>query len=473
MRKRRPRADLRRAAGTIALLAALASPAAPESPPAQPPSADREEVNLATFDRAWSLIADTHWDPTLGGLDWAAVRDELRPQAGAATNDRELRRVIEDMLSRLGQSHFALLPDAAAEESPSTGDESAAGLPGCSAAASAEIFAAMERRRSADGDPGLELRLLDRDQVVVTRVVAGTPAAAAGVRTGWRLLAIDDAPLVRSLRCIRHVDDVAFQRQVEISWLRGLLAGPTGSEVRARFDGGSRREIVLQRVPPPGDVVHFGNLPPSTLHFERAAVETKQHARVAVVRFNIWLPPVAAAFEREMPELRAADAVVIDLRGNPGGVSAVAQGVAGHFVAETISLGTMKGRRDHLELVAEPRRVARDGSAVEPYRGPLAILIDEGSASTSELFAAGLRDHDRARLFGGPSAGAALPAVMDRLPNGDVFMHASMDYIRPNGERVEGRPIVPDVATPLRRSDLRAGRDAALEAALAWIDREL
>jgi carboxyl-terminal processing protease len=219
--------------------------------------------------------------------------------------------------------------------------------------------------------------------------------------------------------------------------------------------------------------VSFGNLPPSTLQFERSSTETKEHARVAVVRFNIWLPPVATAFEQAMPELRAADAIVIDLRGNPGGVSAVAQGVAGHFVAETISLGTMKGRRDHLELVAQPRRVARDGSAVEPYRGPLAVLIDEGSASTSELFAAGLRDHDRARLFGSRSAGAALPAVMDRLPNGDVFLHAAMDYIRPNGERVEGRPIVPDVETPLLRANLRAGRDAALEAALSWIDAEL
>jgi carboxyl-terminal processing protease len=62
---------------------------------------------------------------------------------------------------------------------------------------------------------------------------------------------------------------------------------------------------------------------------------------------------------------------------------------------------------------------------------------------------------------------------MDRLPNGDVFMHASMDYIRPNGERVEARPIVPDVETPLVRADLLAGRDAALEAALTWIDGEL
>ena len=77
-------------------------------------AADRTAVNLDTFDRAWTLIADTHWDPELGGLDWKAVRDELRPRAAAARSDRELREVIEEMLGRLGQSHFALLPGAAA-----------------------------------------------------------------------------------------------------------------------------------------------------------------------------------------------------------------------------------------------------------------------------------------------------------------------------------------------------------------------
>jgi carboxyl-terminal processing protease len=455
----------------VSLLAAsLALAEPPASTSQQTPARSREEVNLATFDRAWSLIADTHWDPTLGGLDWNAVRDELRPEAAAAANDRELREVIEDMASRLGQSHFGILPDA----SPDAGapGEQAEGLPGCSPAASEAIFAAMERRQSAAGGPGIELRLLTRDQVVVTRVDPGAPADLAGVRTGWRLLAIDGVELEPSLRCIRHVDDDAFRQQIEVSWLDGLLGGPIGTEVRVRFDRGPKPDLVLQRTPPPGDVVRFGNLPPSSLHFERSLVETPLRARVEVVRFNIWLPPVATEFEKSMADLRAADGIVIDLRGNPGGVSAVAQGVAGHFVADTISLGTMKGRRDQLELVAPPRRVARDGTPVEPYLGPLAILIDEGSASTSELFAAGLRDHRRARLFGSPSAGAALPAVMDRLPNGDVFLHASMDYIRPNGERVEGRPIVPDVTTTLRRADLRAGRDAALQAALAWIDSE-
>src|SRR6185436_1787242 len=114
--------------------------------------------------------------------------------------------------------------------------------------------------------------------------------------------------------------------------------------------GGRDREIALRREPPPGELLRFGNLPASTLDFDRSSVATPQGARLALVRFNIWLPAVATRFESAMSELRAAGGVVIDLRGNPGGVSAVAQGVAGQFVAETLSLGTMKGRADQLEL---------------------------------------------------------------------------------------------------------------------------
>jgi carboxyl-terminal processing protease len=478
-RRRHPLADL----ALVGLFAiAEAATAAPPTTPAQ--DADREAVNLATFDRAWSLVADTHWDPDLGGVDWQAVRDELRPRAGAARSDRELRRVLEEMVGKLGQSHFALLPSGAEDDAPSGAENGARShgedsgdddlLPQCAPKTRAEILAALDRRDPEDGEAGLELRMLDRYQIVVTRLVAGGPAAAAGVATGWRLLAVDGRALDRQLSCFDAIGNASFHRQLVGAWLRALLQGPSGTESRLRFETGRGREqeVVVWREPAPGERVRFGNLPAAALRFEVTPAETRRRAQVAVVRFNLWLLPVATAFEQAMPELRRADAVVVDLRGNPGGVSAIAQGVAGHFVAETLSLGSMKGRRDDLELVVQPRRVARDGSRVEPYAGPLAILIDEGSASTSELFAAGLRDHDRARLFGARSAGAALPAVMDKLPNGDVFMHASMDYVRPNGERVEGRPIVPDVETPLRRADLRAGKDAALDAALAWIDAE-
>lgn len=91
------------------------------------------------------------------------------------------------------------------------------------------------------------------------------------------------------------------------------------------------------------------------------------------------------------------------------------------------------------------------------------------SASTSEIFAAGLQDHGRARIFGETSAGAALPAVIERLPNGDLFMHPMADLVRPSGERIEGRGVLPDVAVEVTREGLLKGIDAPLEAALSWI----
>jgi carboxyl-terminal processing protease len=67
--------------------------------------------------------------------------------------------------------------------------------------------------------------------------------------------------------------------------------------------------------------------------------------------------------------------------------------------------------------------------------------------------------------------GQALPALFDRLPNGDVLIHAYGDFVTADGTRLEGRGVVPDEAVPLTRADLLAGEDRTMQAALAWIDQ--
>jgi carboxyl-terminal processing protease len=96
--------------------------------------------------------------------------------------------------------------------------------------------------------------------------------------------------------------------------------------------------------------------------------------------------------------------------------------------------------------------------------------MDGLSGSASECFAGGMQSLGRARVFGQRSMGQALPALFDRLPNGDVLIHAYGDFVTATGERLEGRGVVPDEEVPLRREDLLAGRDATLERALAWMD---
>jgi C-terminal processing protease CtpA/Prc len=78
----------------------------------------------------------------------------------------------------------------------------------------------------------------------------------------------------------------------------------------------------------------------------------------------------------------------------------------------------------------------------------------------------------RVRVFGQRSMGAALPSQFDRLPNGDVFIHATGDFVTADGTRLEGRGVIPDQDVPLTRKSLLAGRDAPLDAALAWIDTQ-
>src|ERR1019366_9069323 len=130
--------------------------------------------------------------------------------------------------------------------------------------------------------------------------------------------------------------------------------------------------------------------------------------------------------------------VVIDLRGNPGGVGAMVMGFGGYFVDSVISLGTMRSRQLALRFAMNPRRVTSNGSAAAPYHGPLAIIVDQMTASTSEIFAAGMQRIGRARVFGERSAGEALPVMMNRLPSGDVFVHAVADFTDPDGKRIEG-----------------------------------
>jgi carboxyl-terminal processing protease len=123
-----------------------------------------------------------------------------------------------------------------------------------------------------------------------------------------------------------------------------------------------------------------------------------------------------------------------------------------------------------LEFRANPRRSTSDGRRVEPYAGPLAILVDELTGSASECFAGALQSLGRARLFGTTTMGQALPASTRALANGDVLMYAVGDFVTSNGRRLEGAGVVPDVVAIPSRQSLAEGRDVVRDAALAWID---
>jgi len=105
----------------------------------------------------------------------------------------------------------------------------------------------------------------------------------------------------------------------------------------------------------------------------------------------------------------------------------------------------------------------------DAYEGPVVILTDEASASTSEVMAGGLQECGRAIIVGQTTAGAVLPSFIEKLPNGAALQFAIADFKTPKGVLLEGVGVKPDYEVPLTREGLLAGHDAPMEKAIEII----
>jgi carboxyl-terminal processing protease len=393
---------------------------------------------IASFDTAWQTINDTYYDPSFGGLDWSAVARELRPKVEQAGTPADARDVIRELLARLGRSHFTLLTPSAAEA-----------LPGPAAVP-------------------IDVRLRG-DEVIVTRVWA--TAAASGLSAGQLIAAIDGRPVADLWRDVVARDDRTRQL---LRWqqVNRALHGDVSqvARLRVRPVDGAEREIDAARGLPSGEFVTLGNMPPLQVQFDARDARTPAGRDAGVIAFSVWMVPVASPITLAVDRFRQRPGIVIDLRGNLGGLMSMIQGVSGHFLAEPLLLGTMRTRQNPLLFRANPRTVLDDGRRVEVYAGPVAILVDELTASTSEIFASAMQGLGRARIFGRQTMGQALPAVTKTLPSGDVLLYAMGDFTAAGGRSVEGDGVVPDERVPLSREALARGADDILEAALKWID---
>jgi len=433
------------------LVAALAATFVATPIEAQAPQPFDRAVELASFDTAWTRVRDSYYDASMRGLNWSALRDTLRPRVEHGRSREDTRSAISTLVSRLGESHFGLIP-ADAMDAGSTDKSDVA------------------------GDAGFEVRFVD-STLVVTRVDGGTPASAMGVHAGWLVEEIDTLRVIDVLRATASVS--APTRRFALVRLtlniNGRLTGPSGEKLRLVFRDGknARRELLVPLRETPGQVVEYGALPPMHVRFDSRRLTSGVRggsACVGVIRFNIFMTPVMPQFEDAMSGMRSCTGVILDLRGNVGGLGAMVMGISGHYFAKAETLGTMRLREATMRYVANPVRVSRSGQPLQPFEGRVAIVVDELSASTTEILAAAMQVLGRARVFGTPSAGQALPALMTRLPNGDRLMYVIGDFAGPGGSRVEGAGVVPDEPFPLSRRALLAGRDEALEAAVRWIE---
>lgn len=422
------------------VFASAAVAAGADQKQAEPALTEQQQAaNVESFDTAWETIRDKHWDPKLGGLDWEAVRDEVRPRVAQARTRSEYLAAMNGMIDRFGQSHFGVVPK--------------------------NLYDQLREPAGAgprDGTIGIDACVID-GQVLVTKVDQGTAAAELGVRPGWEILQIDGKPLGPS---IAEAEE-AFKDKASLDLIRYhlvavRLAGEVGKTKAVRFRNGSDEEVTLdvELAPRKGSKFKLGIFPRSYVWLESERLE----GNIGYVGFNAFMDPVNVmpAFEKAVRSFMDCEGIIIDIRGNGGGLPGMAMGMAGWLVeGEEQYLGTMHLRGTEIRLVVNPRP--------ETFHGPVAVLIDGASVSCAEIFSGGMRDLERARLFGTRTAGAVLPASFMELANGDFLYYPVADYFSRSGARLEGVGVAPDVRAPHRRDALLEGRDLAVEEAIRWI----
>jgi len=396
-------------------------------------------LRYKTFNVVWRTVYETYFDPTFGGVDWLAVREKYRVRLAGIAENGQLLRLLQEMLGELRRTHFSIVPRKAAVFNPS------------------------ERVRI--GTTGAEVAFVEGG-VAVTEVRPGSTGASAGMRPGDRITRVDGIELSSTLsELVKAGISESRSRLYVTQFVESRLGAAVGTKVKldvtAPGAGAEPRQITVACGANDGQWSEpIGYFPSMPIRCDAR----RDPDGVAYLRFNIFVPPVMKQVRALLRQLRPGDGLIVDLRGNGGGISTMASGICGWLCRDEFVLGAMHQRQGLAELDVYPQTGIFDG--------PLAILVDGRSASTSEILAAGLKERHRARLFGELTAGAALPSVFKSLPTGDLFQFAVADVTTPSGALLEGNGVAPDEVVLRTRADLEAGRDPVADAARVWIDAQ-
>ncbi len=261
----------------------------------------------------------------------------------------------------------------------------------------------------------------------------------------------------------------------------GLLSGDKILEIDGvATDGMSLQESVKKLRGAPGTKVTLRILRPATQAFktveiERANIEVAsvKDAKVledgiGYVRITQFNEPTADALQKELDGLLAQSirALVIDLRNNPGGLLSSAVDVSSKFLERNQVIVSTQGRSDKDNQVYKAHGRKRYPAI------PLAVLVNAGSASASEIVAGALKDNRRAVLIGEKTFGKGSVQSVLSMDEGTAIRLTTAKYYTPSREVIHERGIEPDIVVPIPPEDWRALQMQRIEGGGAEVREE-
>lgn len=246
--------------------------------------------------------------------------------------------------------------------------------------------------------------------LVIVAPLAGSPAEAAGLRAGDRVLQIDGTSTIGE----------------SISSLVYEVRGEAGTEVT----------LTVERDDDEIDIT-----------ITRAVIDLREvEARIlqdgiGYIRLTIFTDRAPGLFREQLGTLleQGATSIVFDLRGNPGGFITTAQGIASQFVTTGELLFTVESGDDVQRWQSDPGGLAQTDAIT------VVVLVDEGSASASEIVAGALKESGRATIVGEPTFGKNTVQVWNDLPNGGGLRITTDRWFTPLHNSAAPDGIQPDV----------------------------
>jgi carboxyl-terminal processing protease len=275
-------------------------------------------------------------------------------------------------------------------------------------------------------------------ELVLLQVLPGSPAAAAGLRPGESIAAIDGVPWAQ----FSSMDEAVL-----------AITGEVGSAVTLAVRGldGTEREVSLTRavIDPGGSVVQG---------------RTIEGTHVGLLTIGDFASPdVAGRVRGTLGDLMAEgplDGLIVDLRTNPGGDFDVVLDTLALFVPGGAA-GRLADREGATDLLIP------EGGTVPEIEGlTVAVLVGPYTGGESECFAAGMQLHGRATIVGLPSEGDTKIPSYQALSDGSLLAISDRVYQLPDGSAVDGRGVQPDVAVDMDWQVYNTSDDPQIQAAV-------
>lgn len=389
---------------------------------AGPAERQLETVRTMMLRPVWETIRENYYDPNFGGVDIGALEKGAERQLAGAKSLAEALSIIAQSVENFGDSHTSF----------------------------------MSPPRPFEVEYGWALDIAGRN-VVVGAVEPGSDAEKKGVRPGEQVLRVNGMPATRdTLNMIRYS-------------LNALNPQP-GIRAQLQWHDGSQREVEFAaKVTARPQRLEFYNGRDRQL----VELESEKHARK---RRSVWQelgPGVLwwklAGFseiqhlEKGLRQAAGYEHVILDLRGNPGGLSSVMLEAIGAFFPKKTTIGTIRLRHKTEPLEASSRH---------SLRGKLYVLIDGGSASASEVLARTIQLTERGLILGDRSAGKVnrgLAHNLDVGPDDNLILFGvsvtNAAILMTDGQPLEKIGVTPEVWLVPSPLDLAEGNDPVLAAA--------